>query len=260
MRTKDTPQAAPMAAGRPQDPERRWFRLQGSVAVGMILVVITVMAISQAFIRPFAVEIALFGIPLALLRARPRAAAISIGILSVLRTLINLLNPTVVDDLTYPADTGFFILAAAMVVLPLAGVIGLVGVLRRASGRAADRTLQGAGGLLLLAIAVGGVAGVTADEQPTVAEGTAPAPVVALARRDFGPQALTVPVGTTVTWAWPEGSNDHNVVGDGFSSPIQHAGTFTHRFVEPGSYAYRCTLHPGMEGSVTVTPAAGSSG
>ncbi len=259
MRSEDTRQAAPTEPGRPQDPDRRWFRLQGSVATGMILALITMMAISQEFIRPFAVEIALFGIPLALMRARPRAAAIWIGIVSALRALFSLLNPTLVDDLTYPADTGLFIVTVAMVVLPLAGVIGLVGVLRRASGRAADRTLQGAGVLVLIAIAVGVVAGVTSDEQ-TAAEGTAAAPVVVVERRAFRPEALTVPAGTTITWSWPEGSIDHNVVGDGFSSPIQRAGTFAHRFAEPGSYAYQCTLHPGMDGSVTVTPAAGQSG
>lgn len=259
MRSEDTRQAAPTEPGRPQDPDRRWFRLQGSVAAGMILALITMMAISQEFIRPFAVEIALFGIPLALMRARPRAAAIWIGIVSALRALFSLLNPTLVEDLTYPADTGLFIVTVAMVVLPLAGVIGLVGVLRRASGRAAGRTLQGAGALVLVAIAVGVVAGVTTDEQ-TAAAGTATAPVVVLERRAFRPEASTVPAGTTITWSWPEGSIDHNVVGDGFSSPIQRAGTFAHRFAEPGSYAYQCTLHPGMDGSVTVTPAAGQSG
>jgi plastocyanin len=259
MRSEDTRQAAPTEPGRPQDPDRRWFRLQGSVATGMILALITMMAISQEFIRPFAVEIALFGIPLALMRARPRAAAIWIGIVSALRALFSLLNPTLVEDLTYPADTGLFIVTVAMVVLPLAGVIGLVGVLRRASGRAAGRTLQGAGALVLVAIAVGVVAGVTTDEQ-TAAAGTATAPVVVLERRAFRPEASTVPAGTTITWSWPEGSIDHNVVGDGFSSPIQRAGTFAHRFAEPGSYAYQCTLHPGMDGSVTVTPAAGQSG
>lgn len=260
MHTEDTPQAAPTEPGRPQDPDRRWFRLQGSVATGMILALITMMAISQEFIRPFAVEIALFGIPLALMRARPRAAAIWIGIVSALRALFSLLNPTLVDDLTYPADTGLFIVTVATVVLPLAGVIGLVGVLRRASGRAAGRTLQGAGALVLIAIAIGVVAGVTSDEQQTAAEGTATAPVVVLERRAFRPEASTVPAGTTITWSWPEGSIDHNVVGDGFSSPIQRAGTFAHRFAEPGSYAYQCTLHPGMDGSVAVTPAAGQSG
>jgi plastocyanin len=260
MRTEDTSQAAPIEPGRRRDPDRRWFRLQGSVAVGMILALITTMAITQEFIRPFAVEIALFGIPLALMPARPRVAAIWIGIVSTLRTLFSLLNPTLVDDLTYPADTGFFILAVATVVLPLAGVIGLVGVLRRASGRAAGRTLQGAGALVLIAIAVGIVAGVTSDEQQAAEQGTAAAPVVVLERRAFRPGALTVPAGTTVTWAWPEGSNAHNVVGDGFSSPTQGAGTFAHRFAEPGSYAYACTLHPGMEGTVTVTPAGSPSG
>jgi plastocyanin len=82
-------------------------------------------------------------------------------------------------------------------------------------------------------------------------------PVVAVSEvtvRDFrfAPDAIEVPVGTTVTWRW-EGDHDHNVVGDGFESPVQDEGTFTHTFAEPGTSDYRCTVHPFMRGKVVVT-------
>jgi plastocyanin len=76
---------------------------------------------------------------------------------------------------------------------------------------------------------------------------------------NFEPQAAEVSAGDTVTWNW-EGSNEHNVVGDGFSSDAQSGGTFQHRFDQAGTYDYRCTLHGGMNGTVIVTdPAAAAS-
>jgi plastocyanin len=90
-----------------------------------------------------------------------------------------------------------------------------------------------------------------ADDDTTPATG-----VTDVAVRDnvFEPPVIEVPVDTTVTWRW-EGDNPHNVVGDGFESEIQTAGTFTHAFAAPGRYDYRCTLHGGMRGEIVVTEA-----
>jgi plastocyanin len=68
----------------------------------------------------------------------------------------------------------------------------------------------------------------------------------------FEPRAIEVPAGTEVTWTWA-GANDHNVVGDGWNSPVQSSGTFAHRFDAPGSHDFQCTLHSGMTGRVVVT-------
>jgi plastocyanin len=71
----------------------------------------------------------------------------------------------------------------------------------------------------------------------------------------FVPAEVTVPVGGTVTWT----NNDsvpHDVTADSFSSgePGGMAGgdTFEHTFEEAGNFDYVCTVHPGMEGTVTV--------
>lgn len=74
---------------------------------------------------------------------------------------------------------------------------------------------------------------------------------VAVLDNSFDPEAIEVPVGTTVTWTW-EGDNQHNVVGDGFESPVQRTGEFQHTFTDPGTYDYECTLHAGMRGEVVV--------
>jgi plastocyanin len=74
---------------------------------------------------------------------------------------------------------------------------------------------------------------------------------VAIHDSEFGPAAIEVPAGTTVTWRW-DGEAEHNVVGDGFESPTQVQGEFVYTFTEPGTYNYRCTHHFFMRGKVVV--------
>jgi plastocyanin len=69
----------------------------------------------------------------------------------------------------------------------------------------------------------------------------------------FLPPAIQVKPGTEVTWQFVDGSVPHDVKGDGFTSPIQSRGTYSHRFTQAGEYRYHCTLHAGMEGRVVVT-------
>lgn len=69
----------------------------------------------------------------------------------------------------------------------------------------------------------------------------------------YAPKELTVPAGTTVTWAWNDGAIGHDVVSEDFSSDVQSDGTFTHTFEEPGIYEYYCSLHPNMTGTIEVT-------
>jgi plastocyanin len=70
----------------------------------------------------------------------------------------------------------------------------------------------------------------------------------------FDPVAVEVPAGTTVTWSFQDGGTPHDVTGEGWKSgKPQREGTFTRAFDQPGTYAYRCTLHRGMDGRVVVT-------
>lgn len=68
----------------------------------------------------------------------------------------------------------------------------------------------------------------------------------------FDPDEVEVAAGETVLWRW-EGNNPHNVNGEGFTSKIQTNGTFRETFKEPGSFDYRCDVHPGMTGTVVVS-------
>ena len=74
----------------------------------------------------------------------------------------------------------------------------------------------------------------------------------------FGPAAVAVSTGTTVTWAWTGEGGQHNVAGaDGnFESETvgEEGHTFEHTFEESGAYTYACTPHQavGMKGAVYV--------
>ena len=71
----------------------------------------------------------------------------------------------------------------------------------------------------------------------------------------FGPAALTVPVGATVTWI-NQDDVPHTVVsadGKDLKSPVLDTDQkFTHTFAQAGTYAYYCSIHPKMTGKVIV--------
>ena len=72
----------------------------------------------------------------------------------------------------------------------------------------------------------------------------------------YGPKDITVPVGTTVTWLNKD-NEVHTVVSKDKkfrSSALDTDDSFTFTFTEPGTYAFFCSLHPQMTGSVTVVP------
>jgi amicyanin len=74
----------------------------------------------------------------------------------------------------------------------------------------------------------------------------------------YDPAEVVVAVGATVTWVNRSGF-PHNVVFDGGvlppSSLFADDETYEVEFNTAGSFAYTCTVHPTMRGSVIVTPA-----
>ena len=69
----------------------------------------------------------------------------------------------------------------------------------------------------------------------------------------FGPEETTIETGDTVTWE-NTGDTIHTVKGQGFFSDGMNPGdSYKHKFTEPGTYEYLCTLHPDqMLGTVVV--------
>jgi plastocyanin len=71
----------------------------------------------------------------------------------------------------------------------------------------------------------------------------------------FAPAQLTVKPGTTVTWV-NEDDIPHTVVASAKafrSKALDTDDKFSFTFTTPGSYAYFCSLHPHMQGGVTVS-------
>jgi plastocyanin len=102
----------------------------------------------------------------------------------------------------------------------------------------------------------GGGGGGGASEQPSdQGGGGGGGTAVTMEGIEFNPAEITVSAGDTVTWT----NNDsvgHDVTADQFSSGdpggIGNGDTFEHTFDEAGTFDYVCTVHPGMEGTVTV--------
>ena len=82
------------------------------------------------------------------------------------------------------------------------------------------------------------------------------AKAVTIDNYSFSPGSLTVPAGTTVTWTNRDGEV-HTVVADDSAPSFKSAGldtddSFSFTFNKPGTYAYHCSLHPHMTGTITV--------
>ena len=69
----------------------------------------------------------------------------------------------------------------------------------------------------------------------------------------FTPAALTVKVGTTVTWK-NQDDIPHTVVSAGKfkSKALDTDDSYTFTFSAPGDYEYFCSLHPHMTGMIKV--------
>ncbi len=117
---------------------------------------------------------------------------------------------------------------------------------------------------LLACAALLGACGGSADTSPEAAEST-PAPAgaaaaagdvrVAMKGFEFVPENVTVERGQTITWV-NEDTAQHDAVateGDGPQSELFNQGeSYSWTAEEAGEIPYVCTVHPGMDGTITV--------
>ena len=103
--------------------------------------------------------------------------------------------------------------------------------------------------VIAIVLLLAGSPSVAANDQPPAANAD-----VKIDNFSFGPQTVTVPVGTTVTWTNRD-DIPHTVVStDGlFNSKVRDTDErFSYTFAKAGTYPYYCSVHPKMTGKVVV--------
>ncbi len=103
--------------------------------------------------------------------------------------------------------------------------------------------------VMIAVLLFAGSPSVTANDQPSVANAE-----VKIDNFSFGPETLTVAVGTTVTWTNRD-DIPHTVVStDGvFKSKVRDTDEkFSYTFSKAGTYPYYCSVHPKMTGKIVV--------
>ena len=75
---------------------------------------------------------------------------------------------------------------------------------------------------------------------------------VAIKNFAFDPISATIAKGGTVTWT-NEDSVSHTITGDDFDSgTIANGASYSHVFDQAGEYAYHCSIHASMKGTIIV--------
>lgn len=85
---------------------------------------------------------------------------------------------------------------------------------------------------------------------------------VSIAGFAFSPSSLTVSQGDTVSWANSDSTAHTATASDGSfdTGTIAAGGSASHTFTKAGTFAYACSIHPNMHGTITVTASAASTG
>jgi plastocyanin len=98
---------------------------------------------------------------------------------------------------------------------------------------------------------------------PTSTAGARPAPAghlaaraasVTVANMAFSPASVTTTLGGSVTWTFQDTVAHTTTSDQGFwdSGPKSGGATYGRTFTSAGTFAYHCTIHPMMHGSVKV--------
>jgi len=103
--------------------------------------------------------------------------------------------------------------------------------------------------MIAIVVLLAGSPSVTADDQSSAANAE-----VKIDNFSFGPQTVTVPVGSTVTWTNRDDIPHTSVSTDGlFKSKVMDTDEkFSYTFAKAGTYPYYCSIHPKMTGQVVV--------
>jgi plastocyanin len=78
----------------------------------------------------------------------------------------------------------------------------------------------------------------------------------------FAPASTSIHVGDTITWTNQDVTAHTATASDGSfnTGNINKGKSASHTFTKAGTFAYICSIHPSMHGTVVVAAASGSSG
>ena len=110
--------------------------------------------------------------------------------------------------------------------------------------------------------AMGALVGAALAASVLLADAQNQTSAIAIDNFTFNPQTVTVKAGTTITWTNKD-DIPHAIaaVGKQFKSKVMDTdNTYSFTFTTPGSYAYFCSLHPHMTGTIVVEAATGDAG
>jgi plastocyanin len=108
--------------------------------------------------------------------------------------------------------------------------------------------------LMMLAVSLGGIVAERKNFVASAQEKPVSTAEVKIDNFVFGPAAITVAAGTTVTWTNRD-DIPHTVVSTEkvFKSKVLDTDEkFSFTFTKPGEYPYFCSIHPKMTGKVIV--------
>ena len=102
-------------------------------------------------------------------------------------------------------------------------------------------------GVLLSILASAPVRGASGNAKPAATE-------ISVDNFTFGPQTITVPVNSTVTWVNRDDIPHVIASTDGLfrSKALDTDDKFSFTFAKPGTYPYFCAIHPKMVGKIIV--------
>jgi plastocyanin len=144
------------------------------------------------------------------------------------------------------------------------GTVSAATVPSDAAGTSAVNVTMGStAGPVIITATAGDLAGSPLTFNATATAGPPSGPTVQVLNNRFDPVSVTITAPATVTWNWPGGSLDHNVVPDDGSTPASSGAladgpnTYSFTFNTPGTYRYYCANHGGpggslMSGTITV--------
>ena len=253
-----------------EKPFAHWVLLGGLGYYGLANIISILLSVTAGIVAPIYGPIAalaalsvLVGALTLLGRQWAYALAAALGLFFLLVNL-TFLAPRLIN----PADQFFWISISGVPILFLVVIFSVLALMNAREGIARKKYLaspRSTGGLLAAAavgFAVGGlivgnfaattISGILASGGadirivPNAAATSTPAP--------FSPATFTVAAGATVSWF--NGDNmQHSVTSDAglFDSGLLSPGArWSYTFTQPGTYAYHCTPHPWMKGTILV--------